>query len=362
MKTIILTGGGTAGHVVPNIALLPELEKKFDKIMYIGTNGIEKTIAQSKGLPFYEITASKLVRKNIFKNFTLPINFIKSVNKSKKLLKEIKPDIVFSKGGFVALPVVIAAKKLNIPVISHESDLSFGLANKIILKYADKVVTSFEKTALKNKKCVYLGSPIRQEIFNGSQAKALKETEFIKNKKTVMFFGGSLGAKAINNIVFKCLPQLVKTYNVIHITGKGNKINFKHKNYYQTEYTDKIENFFALADIVVCRGGANSLFELLAISKPMIIIPLSLKASRGDQIENAKYFKEKGWAKVIMGENLTPSALLSTLDKTDVKVLQTNMQNSSLKNSNSEIVKLLEETLKQNTSKPKNKFCKRKAK
>ena len=339
MKTIVLTGGGTAGHVMPNIALLPDLQKHFSNIIYIGTNGIEKQIAQSYNLPFYEISASKLTRKSIFKNLSLPFKLISSVSKSKKILKEINPDIVFSKGGFVALPVVIASKQLGIPVLSHESDLSMGLANKVILKFATLVLTSFEKTAKNKNKCLHVGSPIRQEIFHGNKQKARELCGFEQtNKKTILFFGGSLGAEAINQILITSAKDLLKNFNIIHITGKNNKTNIKESGYFQIDFTNEIQDFFALADIVISRAGANSLFELLALKKPMILIPLPKGTSRGDQVENAIYFQEKGYAKVIHQENLNKSILLKTINELDTKKLISNMQNTPYDNANKKII------------------------
>lgn len=338
MRTIVLTGGGTAGHVMPHIALLPELKKHFDKIVYIGTNAIEKQIAKEYKIEFYEIKATKFIRKNVCKNFLLPFKLISSIHKSKKLLKEIKPDVIFSKGGFVALPVVIAGKKLGIPTLSHESDMSMGLANKIILKYCNEMITSFSVTAKNNKKCIFIGSPIRQEIFNGNKQKAKEVCKFEKYKTTILCFGGSLGAKALNDIIVQSVNTLSQKYNIIHITGKDNKTNIKNPSYYQTEFASNIQDFFALSDIVVSRAGANSLFELLAIKKPMILIPLPKGNSRGDQIENAKYFQKNGWAKVILQEDLTKSKFISTIENLDIKKLQENMRNSPYDNANKKIV------------------------
>ena len=338
MKIIVLTGGGTAGHVMPHIALLPELKKYFDKIIYIGTNSIEKQIAKEHNIDFFEIQATKFIRKNIFKNLLLPFKLISSIKKSKNILKKINPSVIFSKGGFVALPVIIAARILGIPTISHESDMSMGLANKIILKYCNVMITSFSKTSTKNKKCIFIGSPIRQEMFDGNKQKAKEICKFEKVKPTVLVFGGSLGAKALNDIVAQSILKLSNNYNIIHITGKNNKTNIINKSYYQVEFTSDIQDFFALSDIVVSRGGANSLFELLAIKKPMIIIPLPKGNSRGDQVENAKYFEKNGWAKVILQEDLTKSKFVSTIENLDTKKLKTNMQNSPYDNANKKIV------------------------
>ncbi len=346
MKTIVLTGGGTAGHVVPNMALIPELSKYFEKICYIGSNGIEKQIVKNQHIPFYEISAVKLIRNFSPKNLLLPFKLIKSIKEAKKVLIEINPDAVFSKGGFVALPVVIAAKKLKIPVISHESDLTFGLANKIILHYADLVCTSFQKTAFNKKKCVFTGSPIRKEITEGKAEIARKICGFKNKKLTLLFFGGSLGAQAINHVVFLSLDKLLKNYNVIHIVGKGNSVEIKKKDYYQMEYTNQIEHFYALSDIIISRAGANSIFELLAIKKPMILIPLPKKQSRGDQIENATYFASKGYSKVIHQENFNTDNLLATLKNFNIVQIKANLNSCLTSNANQKIVGLILKTIK----------------
>jgi len=321
-KTIVLTGGGTAGHIMPNIALLLELQNHFDKIYYLGgKNSMEENIIKDyKFVTFVAIPTTKLIRSLTPKNLAIPFKLISAISKTKKILKDINPSVIFCKGGFVSVPVAIAGKKLHIPVISHESDLSMGLANKIILRRAKVMCTSFEDTAKKNKKCVCTGSPIRNQILNGKRELAIKEfVGYNKLLPTVMLFGGSLGAKNINNLVFNSLAGLTKKYNVVHIVGKGNKTNTHFPNYLQLEFTKSIEHFFALADIVVCRGGANSLFELLAIKKPMLIIPLSKKQSRGDQIENAKYFKNKGFAEIMYEEEMNTNLLLKNINSILIK-------------------------------------------
>lgn len=341
MKTIVLTGGGTAGHVMPNLALIPELEKHFDKIIYIGTSGIEKQLATNAGLEFREIDAVKLVRSLTLKNLLIPQKLVHSISQSKKILKEISPAIVFSKGGYVSIPVAIAAKKLGIPVLTHESDLSLGLANKIISHYSNLTLTAFEKTAQGKKNFVYAGAPVREQIFMGNKNKL--KTNFDSNKKTVLFFGGSLGAKAINEVVFENINKLTKKYNVLHITGKGKKKNINIKNYYSVEYTNEIENFFSAANFVVCRAGANSVFELLALSKPMLLIPLPKAESRGDQIDNAKYFKEKGMCEVLFQEELNCENLIKYLEKLEKnsKIIEKNIKNSKIQSPNKKIVEII---------------------
>ncbi len=316
-KTIVITGGGTAGHIMPNLALLPLLEKEFDKIYYFGSaSSMEESILKDyKNIQFVAIPTTKLVRKFTLKNLAIPFKLMHSVCYTKKKLKEINPNVIFCKGGYVSVPVAIAGKKCKIPVIAHESDYSMGLANKIILKFAKVVCTSFEDTAKISKKCVCTGTPIRGQVFGGNKQNILSNANFDMTKPFVLFFGGSLGSKNINNLVKDSLSALTKKYNILHITGKGNKIDAKAKNYYQVEFATKIEDFFACADIVVCRGGANSLFELLALNKPMLIIPLSKAQSRGDQLENAEYFKRKKWAEVLLEENLSTNALLNALSE-----------------------------------------------
>lgn len=341
-KTIILTGGGTAGHIMPNIALLNELKKHFSRICYVGTNGLEKEIAQKNNLEFFEIEAVKLVRKLTPKNLLIPFKLLKSINHCKKLIKQIKPDVIFSKGGFVSMPVAIAGKKCGINVISHESDLSLGLANKIISKYACKVCTSFCETAKNNKKFIYTGSPIREQIFCGNKNLIFEKYNFDKTKPTVLFLGGSLGSKAINDCVEKSQSELCKKYNVIHICGKGLPEK-KQDGYLRINFAHNIEHFFAASDIVVCRSGANTLFELLAITKPMILIPLPKSQSRGDQIENAENFYKNNYAEIIYQENLTTELLLNKIEnmlKNKQFYIQ-NQQKTGTKNANKNIVDII---------------------
>ena len=312
MKTIVLTGGGTAGHIMPNIALIPELKKHFDRIVYIGSkNGMEKDIIKKfSDIEFIEIETVKLIRKFTFKNLLIPIKLFKYINSCKKILKQIKPDIIFSKGGYVAVPVCSAGKSLRIKIISHESDFSFGLANKLILKKCNLMLTSFRETC-KNNKCIYTGSPIREEIFKGDKKNC--EVNFKKKQPTILIFGGSLGAKKINEVVFKSIDKL-KDYNIIHIVGKNNTKFIDKPNYFQKEFVDNIWDYFALSDLVVSRAGANSIFEILALKKPMLLIPLSKAQSRGDQIENANAFKRYGFASVLYEEELSPVSLKKSID------------------------------------------------
>lgn len=341
MRTIVFTGGGTAGHIMPNIALFPEAGKFFDKIVYIGSNKMEKELLKNyPKVSFYEIQCVKLVRKLTPKNLLIPFKLLTSIKQAKKILKDVDPAIVFSKGGYVALPVVIAASQLNIPVVSHESDFSMGLANKIIYRYSNLMLTSFPNTAENKKKCKHMGTPIRESIFHGNKNNLKLNFD---SKPTILFFGGSLGSKKINDAVEKSFDQLSKKFNILHITGKGKKTSIKNSSYYQTEFTNKIEDYFNAADLIITRGGANALFELLALNKPMLIIPLSKSESRGDQIDNANYFAQKGYAKVLMEEDLSPETLynaIQNLNKNKEQLIK-NMKSNPFSFPNKQIIELL---------------------
>lgn len=316
MKKIILTGGGTGGHVIPHLSLLDYLRQEY-KIFYIGTNGIEKQImSKQQDIKFYEIQAVKLDRSKFFKNFALPFKLIKAVKQCKKILKEIKPDVIFSKGGFVSVPVVIASHKLKIPIVSHESDLTMGLANKIIYHYCNCMCTSFKKTCLKKPKCVFTGSPIRKELFFGNKDKGYKLTNLNNDKPTILFMGGSTGALKLNKIIYTALPTLTKKYNIIHIVGKnkGDKTIY-YPNYCQLEYVDNIQDIFAISDYIVSRAGSNAIYEFASLQKPMLLIPLPKDASRGDQIENAKLFEQLGYAHQIQQQDLNTITLLEQIEK-----------------------------------------------
>lgn len=317
MKKIVLTGGGTGGHIIPHLSLLPKLEKEFDEIIYIGSEkGLEKEIiSKHKNIKFENICVVKLERGAFFKNFALPFKLLKSIRQAKKILKKHKPDVIFSKGGYVSVPVCIAGSSLKIPVISHESDLSLGLANKIIYKFCNKFLTSFEKTAENLKKGVYTGSPIRESIFKGNSEKGYALTNVDKTRPTLLVMGGSTGAKKLNEELFLGLEKLLKTYNVIHIVGKGKgDASIKHKNYCQLEYCHNIEDIFAITDLVLSRAGSNAIYEFLALKKPMLLVPLPKDASRGDQIENAKYFESLGYSETLFQEQITSELLIEKIN------------------------------------------------
>lgn len=319
MKRIVLTGGGTAGHVTPNIALLPRLKELDYDIHYIGSyDGIEKKLIEEMGIPYYGISSGKLRRYFDVKNFTDPFRVLKGFGEAHKLLKDLKPDVLFSKGGFVTVPVVLAAKRLHIPAILHESDLTPGLANKICIPSAAKVCCNFPETLahLPKEKAVLTGSPIRQELLSGNKIAALDFCHFTANKPVILVMGGSLGSAAINDAIRGALPELLKDFQIIHLCGKGKKDESLNdtQGYVQFEYIqDELRDLFALADICISRAGANAICELLALHKPNILIPLSAKASRGDQILNARSFEAQGFSLVMEEEEVTNTTLLSAI-------------------------------------------------
>ena len=337
-KKIVLTGGGTAGHVTPNIALLPSLKAAGYEIWYIGSyNGIEERLIKEQNIPYYGIDSGKLRRYFDWKNFSDPLRVIHGYAQAKKILSRLKPDVVFSKGGFVSVPVVRAASALHIRTIIHESDMTPGLANRLAIPAADKVCCSFPETLkyLPEGKAVLSGSPIRQELLTGERGKALELLHWENSSKpTLLVIGGSQGSVAINNALRSDLDELLKEFRIIHLCGKGNLDSSLdgREGYVQFEYIqDELKDLFALADLVLSRAGANSICELLALRKPNLLIPLSAAASRGDQILNADSYKKQGYSMVLKEEDLTPESLLSALRQlnTDKETYRAAMEKSS---------------------------------
>ena len=354
MKHIVLTGGGTAGHVTPNIAMIPRLKELGYKISYIGSyEGIEKKLIEELGIPYYGISSGKLRRYFDVKNFTDPFRVLKGFTEAKKLMKELKPDVVFSKGGFVTVPVVIAASRRKIPTFIHESDMTPGLANKICIPFATKVCCNFPETIsnLPKDKAVLTGTPIRQELLTGSKEKGLAFTGLSPDKPVILIIGGSLGATAVNEAVRSILPELLEDFQVVHLCGKG-KLDESLKDtkgYVQYEYIKKeLADLFALADIVISRAGANAICELSALNKPNLLIPLSARASRGDQILNARSFEHLGYSKVLEEEEITKESLLDAVHDLyeNRESYITAMSSSKHKDSIELIVQLFENSLK----------------
>lgn len=321
MKRIILTGGGTAGHVTPNIALLPRLRELNYDIHYIGSyQGIEKELIEQFGIPYHGISSGKLRRYFSLKNFTDPFRIIKGLAEADKLIKTLQPDVIFSKGGFVSVPVVMAGKRRHVPTIIHESDMTPGLANKLSIPSATKVCCNFPETLehLPKDKAVLTGSPIRQELLSGNKIAALDFCGLTSEKPVILIIGGSLGSVAVNNAVRAILPELLKDFQVIHLCGKG-KIDESLQNvngYVQFEYVQsELKDIFALTDLIISRAGANAICEIAALRKPNLLIPLSASASRGDQILNARSFERQGFSVMIEEEELTNEKLFSSIQK-----------------------------------------------
>lgn len=319
MKHIVLTGGGTAGHVTPNIAMIPALREAGYKISYIGSyDGIEKKLIEELDIPYYGISSGKLRRYFDVKNFTDPFRVLKGFHEAKKLLKQLKPDIIFSKGGFVTVPVVIAAKKCKIPAIIHESDMTPGLANKLCIPSAVKVCCNFPETvkSLPAEKAVLTGTPIRKELLSGDKEAGRRFCGFSSDKPVLMVIGGSLGAASVNDHIRSILPELLKEFQVVHLCGKGktDETLTGTEGYVQYEYIkNELADLFALSDIVISRAGANAICEISALHKPNLLIPLSANASRGDQILNARSFERQGFSMVLEEEEITDKKLLDSI-------------------------------------------------
>lgn len=354
MKKIVLTGGGTAGHVTPNIALLPELKRSGYEVHYIGSyNGIERKLIEEFDVPYYGISSGKLRRYFDPKNFSDPFKVIKGYKEASSLLKKIKPDVVFSKGGFVAVPVVLAAKIRGIPAIIHESDITPGLANKICIPFATKICANFPETLshLPKEKAVLTGSPIRRELFSGNKINGLDFCGFTVNKPVILVIGGSQGSVFVNDSIRGVLPTLLEKFQVIHLCGKGKLENTLQNTsgYVQYEYIKKeLSDLLDCADIIISRAGANAICEILALRKPNILIPLSIGSSRGDQILNAESFLRQGFSFVLQEENLTNMTLLEAINHVyeSRETYMNTMGQSELLNSIETIVQLINNTVK----------------
>jgi len=351
MKKIVLTGGGTAGHVTPNIALLPSLQAAGYEITYMGSyDGIEKKLIEDFEIPYVGIATGKFRRYLDLKNLTDPFRVIKGFGEARKFLKEYRPDVVFSKGGFVSVPVVRAAATLGIPCIIHESDMTPGLANKLCIPVAKKVCCNFPETfqMLPPEKAVLTGSPIRAELAQGNQIAGLDMCGFTANKPVIMVIGGSLGAANVNKAVRDALPQLLKSFQIVHLCGKG-KVDdslLELPGYKQFDYIKaELKDLFAMADIVISRAGANAICELLALHKPNILIPLPAASSRGDQILNAKSFEAQGFSMVLNEEDLTTELLVEKIEELyrSRQTFMANMEGSGQMDSIKTIMQLIEE-------------------
>ena len=342
---VVLTGGGTAGHVMPNLALVPNLTAAGFKISYIGSKGIEGELVKKFGLPFYCISSGKLRRYASFENFIDLFRVVVGAVQAVILLLKLKPQVVFSKGGFVAVPVAVAAKLLGIPVVSHESDYTPGLANRIIAKFAQKLLYSFPETAkyipAGRGQCV--ASPIRRELLSGDRSNGFKLCGFQEGIPVILVMGGSQGAQRLNDALLKTLPRLVSDFQIVHLTGKGKAISFEHPRYRGFEFLGaELKDVFSITDMAVCRSGANSIFELLALKIPMLLVPLEI-GSRGDQVLNAKSFEKRGWAAMISESTMTAETFytaVASLDRSRAEI-KAKQSEASQKNGAEEIVGIL---------------------
>ena len=314
MKNLVLTGGGSAGHAVPNAALIPALRAKYN-LFYMGTDGIEKRIIAPYGIPYCAIRCTKLVWGFALSNFAIPFRFLKSVKEAERALAAVRADVVFSKGGYAALPAVVAAARLHIPVLSHESDLSPGLANRIAAKRCLSVLTSFPETAKKFRRGKYTGAPLREELFSADKDAARKKYGFSGKKPVLLALGGGSGSRTVNGALRGALFPLLDTFDILHICGQGNVTESNACGYRQREFEADMASAYAAADCALSRAGAGAAFELIALKIPTLFVPLENRRTRGDQAENAAYFAERGLAAVLRERELTPASLRSALLK-----------------------------------------------
>lgn len=342
---IVLTGGGTAGHITANIKLQNELKKHFSKIVYIGSkSGMEKElITKNTNYIFHEINTVKFNRKNLFANLKIPFLLHKSVKEATIILKKYKPKIIFSKGGYVGLPVVIGAHKLKIPIVCHESDLTMGLANKVAKKYANCICTNFSETAKSNgRKCHHTSSPLTLSPLTKTEAK--QKLGIKSNKPVLLVTGGSLGSKKINEFIFENISELTKDYFVVHLTGKG---NYNHKinvnNYKQIEFESDMPTLMRASDYAISRAGANTILELLSNKVLTIFIPLSKKVSRGDQIQNAKMVQNKKLAEIIFEEDLSIQKVQNLLNllKNNANLIKKQIEVENFEDGTKKIIEII---------------------
>lgn len=310
MKTILFCGGGTAGHVMPNLALIEALSGKYTCV-YAGGDGMEKELCDKRGIPFFRIDTVKLRRDAFFKNLSVPFKLCACKKSAAAVIDKVKPALIFSKGGFAALPLVLAAK--HVPILAHESDITPGIVTKLSKNKAAAVLCTFEPCAAKFKNGVHVGTPLSKKLYRGSKSRAA--LGFDGKKPVLLCMGGSSGAAALNGAIADALPILLKRFDVVHITGRNKKGAPPTQGYKPIEFCDGMADMYAAADIVLTRGGAGSLFELAALGKPALVVPLE-KASRGDQIKNAEYFAQKNAAIVLREHDINTDSLVAAIEKT----------------------------------------------
>ena len=343
MKKIVFTGGGSAGHVVPNVALAEELSESYE-LFYIGTSGIEKRLISPLKIPYGEIRCPKFIRGFSLKNLSIPTEFCRAVKSAKKILEDIQPDLVFSKGGYVALPVITAAKQLNIPCLTHESDLSLGLANRLMAKKCKYVLTSFPETADAVTNGLHTGSPMRRALFGKNKDMARAKYGFNTEKPVLLVLGGGSGSAAINEALRKNLFSVCRDYYVLHLCGRGNLSDCRVAGYEQREFEPDMGSAYACADVVAARAGSNTVFEVLALKKSALFIPLENARSRGDQVKNAEYFQRRGLCRILREKDLNcfQTAIRETLrDNT----LKKNLSACDVSSGNERIIECIREFL-----------------
>ena len=354
MKKIALTGGGTLGHVTPHLALIPHLQEKGYEIHYVGTeNGMEAGKMKAvNGIVYHAVKSGKLRRYFSWQNFTDPFRVIAGAFQSAHLMGKLKPDVVFSKGGFVAVPVVFGAWLHRIPVLCHESDLTPGLANKLCKPFARKIATTFPECAeALGKKAEMTGTPLRPELFSGSREKGLERAGFDGKKPVLMMMGGSSGAQSVNACLRKALDDLTGTFDVLHVCGKGNLDDSLkgREGYCQVEFLDaELPDALACADLVLSRAGSNALCEFQALGRPMLLIPYPKGASRGDQILNAKSLEKRGLCHVLMQEDMNEESLVKAVRDTwaDREKLEDALKNAPPADGTKRVLELIEEIQK----------------
>lgn len=342
MKHILFCGGGSAGHVVPNLAVMNEL-KYTHRLSYMGTGGIEKRLVAEADFPFFEVPCPKLVRSLTMENFKIPFRLKHAKREALTILEKEKPNLVFSKGGFASYPAVWAANRLKIPVLTHESDLKPGLTTKMIAKKCKYVLTSFPETAQMFDNGKYVGSPMRKELFRSERTRARRKFSLTETKPVLLILGGGSGSRAINEAIRSNLPSFLQSWQILHLCGKGNLMESPPDGYVQREFENDMGSAYAASDCVICRAGSNTVFEVLALKKPALLIPLE-KGSRGDQLYNAVYFEKRGLVKILRESELSdlPNAL-SSLQKDDT--LRFTLSACGIQNATPQILQIIRETI-----------------
>ena len=345
MKTILFCGGGSAGHVIPNIALIEDLNGRYTCI-YAGTKDIEMDICATNHVEFFEFDAPKLKRGKIFSNFAIPFRLFRSLRECKKIIKKVKPSLIFCKGGYVSLPVAIAGKRVGVPVVTHESDVRAGLANRLISRYCQKVFCTFESTAKAFKKGVFVGTPMRKGLFEKDKATARRHFG-LDMRPTILVFGGGSGSKIINDATRRGIVDICKNFNVLHICGKGNLVQSNIYGYKQVEFVDDMGLAYACCDVAVARCGSNSANELIALKIPTLFIPLENKATRGDQVDNANYFLERKLCHVLRENCLNEQTLKNGIDELlNDKELKNRLSTYRGRSANTRIIEEIERLIK----------------